>query len=91
MLRATLVLAALLALGMPAAAADLSASHATAIESSVQSEQPTAKLDIDINSNTGRWWASPVWIAIGAIAFIVLVLLIVMAVRGGGGTTIVKE
>jgi len=39
----------------------------------------------------GRWYRSPVWVAIGVLAAIVILLLIVMAVRGGGGTTIVKD
>jgi amino acid transporter len=55
--------------------------------------QPGGKLDVDINVNHhsgGRWYANPVWIAIGALALIVLVVLIVMAGRGGG-TTIVKD
>jgi hypothetical protein len=53
-------------------------------------QQPDKTIDININSSGGRWYRSPVWIAIGAIAFVVLVLLIVVAVRGGG-TTIVKD
>ena len=55
------------------------------------------KVDISINTNTGgggRWYRSPVWIAIFAIGGVVLLMLIVMAARGGssggGGTTIVK-
>src|SRR4051794_27808197 len=49
-------------------------------------------LDVDINVNHGGggWHRSPMWIAIGAIAAVVVILLIAMAVRGGG-TTIVKE
>jgi len=49
-------------------------------------------VDVDINVNRGgggRWYANPVWIAIGALAVIVLIALIVMAGRGGG-TTVVK-
>jgi hypothetical protein len=56
--------------------------------------QPGGKLDVDINVNKGggggRWYANPMWIAIGGLAVIVLLVLIVMAARGGG-TTIVKE
>jgi hypothetical protein len=42
--------------------------------------------------HSGRgWYASPVWMAIGAIGLVVIVLLIVVASRGGGGgTTIVR-
>lgn len=57
-------------------------------------DQPGAKLEVDINVNKGgggggQWYANPVWIAIGGLALIVLVTLIVMAGRGGG-TTVVK-
>jgi hypothetical protein len=54
--------------------------------------QPSGKIDVDINVNRGgggRWYANPMWIAIGALAVIVLIALIVMAGRGGG-TTVVK-
>src|SRR5262245_20490661 len=55
--------------------------------------QPGGKLDIDINVNhgrAGRWYANPLWIAIGALAVIVLLVLVVMAARGGG-TTVIKD
>lgn len=57
-------------------------------------DQPSAKLDVDINLNKGgggggNWYANPTWIAIGGLALLVLVALIVMAGRGGG-TTVVK-
>jgi hypothetical protein len=53
---------------------------------------PDKTIDININSNSGgRWYRSPVWIAIGAIAVVLVLLLIVLIARGGGGTTIVKD
>jgi hypothetical protein len=57
-------------------------------------DQPGAKLDVDINVNEGgegrgQWYTNPMWIAIGGLALIVFVALIVMAGRGGG-TTVVK-
>jgi len=61
--------------------------------SGAQQAQPSGKVDVDINVNHGqsgaRWYANPMWIAIGALAVIVLIALIVMAGRGGG-TTVVK-
>ena len=55
-------------------------------------QQPDKTIDININSNRdGRWYRSPVWIAIGAIALVVILLLVIVAARGGGGTTIVKD
>jgi hypothetical protein len=56
-------------------------------------QTPDKKIDIDISTNRGgggKWYANPMWIAIGAVAAIVVLLLVVMAARGGG-TTIVKE
>ena len=51
------------------------------------------KVDINISTSSGnrRWYRSPVWIAIGAIGSVVLLMLSVMAARGGGSdnTTIV--
>jgi len=54
--------------------------------------QPSGKVDVDINVNHGgaRWYANPMWIAIGALALIVLIVLIVMAARGGG-TTVIRD
>jgi hypothetical protein len=80
----------------PSFAAQIGSSHGTAV---VALQQPSGgaapaasgKLDVDINVNHGggRWYANPMWIAIGALAVIVLIALIVMAGRGGG-TTVVK-
>ena len=56
--------------------------------------QPSGKVDVDINVNHngggGRWYANPMWIAIGALAVILLIALIVMAGRGGG-TTVIRD
>lgn len=86
-------------LSTPSVAAQLVGSHGTAIVALQQPSgagaqaQPSGKLDVDINVNHGggggRWYANPMWIAIGALAVIVLIALIVMAGRGGG-TTVVK-
>ena len=60
----------------------------------VAQAEPSGKLDVDINVNKGggggRWYANPMWIAIGGLALIVLVALIFMAGRGSGGTTVVR-
>jgi hypothetical protein len=55
-------------------------------------QTPDKQIDINISTNKGggKWYANPVWIAIGAVAAIVVLLLVVLAARGGG-TTIVKE
>ena len=65
---------------------------AASVSSAGYAQEPGAKLNVDINVNKGgggRWYANPMWIAIGGLAFIVFVGLIVMASRGGG-TTVVK-
>jgi disulfide bond formation protein DsbB len=57
-------------------------------------QQPPAtqapQVNIEVHRSGGPWYASPVWIAIGAIALVVVILLIVLAARGGGGTTVVR-
>lgn len=50
---------------------------------------PRADVDIDVNDAGAAWYTSPVWIAVGVIALVVLIALIVMATRGGG-TTVVR-
>jgi hypothetical protein len=54
---------------------------------------PDKKIEVTVGERgSGAWYRSPVWIAIGVLAFIVLVLLIVLLSRsGGGGTTIIRE
>jgi hypothetical protein len=56
-------------------------------------DQAGGKLSVDINVNKGgggsRWYANPMWIAIGGLAVLLFVVLIVMVSRGGG-TTVVK-
>jgi hypothetical protein len=53
---------------------------------------PDKTIEINVGQRGGgRWYRSPVWIAIGSIAVVVVLLLIVLIARGGGGTTIVKD
>ena len=67
-------------------------SSSTVAAGDLQPEGKDLKVDINVNrgSSGGRWYANPVWMAIGGLAVLVVLILIVMAVRGGG-TTIVKE
>jgi len=56
-------------------------------------QQSAPQINVDIHrGGGGRWYANPVWIAIGGVALVVVILLIVMAARGGGGggTTVVR-
>jgi hypothetical protein len=60
---------------------------------STQPQNPSRDLDVDINVNRSApsgaaWYRSPVWIAIGALAFIVLLVVIMVAARGSGNTVI---
>jgi len=92
-----LALATAVAITAPAPASASLGSAGTTISAvasaDLQDAQPPKDINIDINVNHGgRWYRSPVWIAIGAIAVVVVLMLLVMAARsGGGGTTIVKD
>ena len=47
------------------------------------------QINVEVNKGGGRrWYASPVWIAIGVIGGVLVLMLIVMALKGG--TTVVK-
>ena len=91
-MRFAILLAALLTLSSATAivhSADLSTAASTHVTAAQQ--QPSAKIDIDVNRHGGgAWWTSPVWIAIGVLALLVVVVLIAVVTRGGGGTTIVR-
>ena len=54
---------------------------------SVEAPQPP-QINIEVNKGGGKWYASPVWIAIGVIGGVLVLMLIVMALRGS--TTVVK-
>ena len=90
-----LTLGLLLGLLVAPAGLALAAPSGAAIVTSVdayQDQQPSAKIDVDIDrGGGGAWYTSPVWLAIGGLALVVLVLLVVSATRGGGGgTTVVR-
>jgi amino acid transporter len=96
----SLAFALMLSVWSTPSAAAVGSSHDTTVVALQQpsgggaaAAQPGGKLDVDINVNRhsgGRWYANPVWIAIGALALIVLIVLIVMAGRGGG-TTVIRD
>jgi hypothetical protein len=88
-------LGAAVAAPAPAAALDVSSTTEAAAASGavMTADLQPAELKLDINVNRGggsRWYANPVWMAIGGLAVLVLLVLVVMAMRGGG-TTIVKN
>jgi hypothetical protein len=47
-------------------------------------------IDIDVDGANAAWWTNPLWIGIGVVALVLLVVIIALAVRGGG-TTVIKE
>jgi hypothetical protein len=50
-------------------------------------------VDIDVDRHEGHraWYLNPVWMAIGGLGLALVIILIVMAARGGsGGTTVVR-
>ena len=55
-------------------------------------QPPQINVEVKREGGGGRWYANPVWIAIGAMAFVILVLMIVMAAKGGGsgGATVIR-
>lgn len=56
-----------------------------------QQQPPAGRLEVDIDTDRGgAWYTSPMWIAIGVIALVLLIVLIVVATRGSG-TTIVRD
>jgi hypothetical protein len=84
-----LLLAALLFVGANAsigASESLTAATATVL---TQPDLP-AQVDVDIDTDGGAWYASPVWLAIGGLAVLIVIVLLVLATRSGG-TTVVKD
>lgn len=76
------------AVPLPITASVVSAtvSATTPVMSAVQG----ATIDVNINENKGgAWYTNPVWIAIGIIALVLIIALLVMAGRGRD-TTVVK-
>lgn len=52
-------------------------------------QAPIINVEINKGGGSKAWYANPVWIAIGGLALLVLIVLIVMAAKGSG-TTVVK-
>ena len=94
-----LIFAVLAVLGLTVGAAaaapvlTVAADHAFTL-SVDQGQPPSGQIDVNIDLNKGHhtaaWYTSPVWIAIGVVALIALIALIITATRGGG-TTVIKE
>jgi hypothetical protein len=77
---------ALLALLGLAAASSL----ATPIVAAADSGYVLAMVQQPVEGADAAWWDSPLWIAIGVVALVLLIVIIALAVRGSG-TTVIKE
>lgn len=65
---------------------------AGAYAASIQDAPKLPDVDVDITHDSGpNWTVSPVWLAIGGVAVVVVLALIMAASRGSGGTTVVKD
>ncbi len=55
-------------------------------------QPPKAEIKVDISEDRTVWYADPVWLAIGGIALLLVIVLAVMAARGGerDTTTVVR-
>jgi hypothetical protein len=79
---------------IPAADAGIAVSSGPALSAVVHAADATEfaqppQINVEVNKGGGRrWYASPVWIAIGVIGGVLVLMLIVMALKGG--TTVVK-
>jgi hypothetical protein len=51
-------------------------------------QQPSIP-DVDVNVDGDAWWSSG-WVIIGAVAFVILILIVALVGRGGG-TTVIKD
>ena len=75
--------------GAPAVAGAAMAAPATLeLEQQTPPQPPDLRVDVDADEG-GAWYTSPLWIAIGVIAVVLIIALAVMAGRGGG-TTVVR-
>lgn len=91
-----LVLALVAALGIVMAGASTvpalaAADSGYALAAAQQPGGGQYEVDINVNGGGAAWWTNPLWIGIGVVALILVIALVALAARGGGGTTIVRE
>jgi len=87
MRRTTLMLASVLAFAATPAVATTLPEPAPVTTSAVAQD---AKLEVDIDTDDDKWYLSPMWLAIGGLALLVIIMIAVMAGRGKNTTTVVK-
>ena len=49
---------------------------------------PNLDIDVDIDRESSAWYRDPMWVAIGGLAVLLLVVLLVVAFRGNGPTIV---
>jgi hypothetical protein len=62
-----------------------------AISAAVQNvPEPEIKVDVDLADDRTVWYADPFWIVIGVAVIGLIVVLVALSSRGGGGTTVIR-
>lgn len=51
---------------------------------------PDVKVDVDLDDDRTVWYADPFWIVIGVAVIGLIVVLVALSSRGGGGTTVIR-
>jgi len=75
----------------PAHTVSAAPSSGTTVIALQQEQAPDQKIDITVQRPGGvAWYRNPVWIAIGILAIIVVLLLIVMVAKGND-TTVIRQ
>ena len=76
---------------VPAFGAGVLNAHELTIQEPPPAQPQAPQINVEVKREGGRaWYMSPVWMAIGAIAVVLVILLVVMASKGSGGTTVVR-
>ena len=76
---------------VPAFGGGVALAHELTIQEPPPPPQPP-QINVEVKREGGgrAWYMSPTWMAIGAIALVLLIVLVVMASKGSGGTTVVR-
>jgi hypothetical protein len=61
-----------------------------AISAAQNVPEPEIKVDINLADDRTVWYADPFWIVIGVAVIGLIVVLVALSSRGGGGTTVIR-
>lgn len=54
-------------------------------------QEPTLKVEVHTNeAQQAVWYTNPMWLAIGGVAVLLIIVLVVLAARGRDSTTVVR-